>query len=206
MPLKWYGLTGGIATGKSTVARLLQSRGFVVIDADQIAHQLSEKNEPGYLQILKDFGPDILDGDQNIDRKKLGQIIFSNSQLKAKLESILHPLIQQKVQSLRTNYKNQNMKMCFYDVPLLFEKNLENQFDAIILVYTGPQIQQQRLVARNHLTLAEAEMRIKNQSPMPEKIKKSHFCIDNSTDVSDLEHQVDTLCAVLASQNNSSLT
>ena len=197
MPLKWYGLTGGIATGKSTVAGLLKSRGFAEIDADQIAHQLSDKNEPAYLQIVKDFGPDILDVDGNIDRKKLGQIIFNNSELKTKLESILHPLIQQKVQFLRTSYTNQNIKICFYDVPLLFEKNLENQIDAVILVYAQPQIQLQRLIARNQLTLSEAETRIKNQSPMPDKIKKSQFCIDNSTDIRDLEHQVDTLCARL---------
>lgn len=206
MPLKWYGLTGGIATGKSTVAQLLQSRGFPVIDADQIAHQLTEKNQPGYDQIVKDFGRGILDADQNIDRKKLAQIIFNNPAEKDKLESILHPLIQQKVRSLKTEYIAQNFSMCFYDVPLLFEKKLETQFDAVILVYAQPQIQLQRLMDRNQLTLAEAQARIKNQSPMPDKIKKSHFCLDNSTDVRDLEAQVETLCALLASQNNSSLT
>ena len=206
MPLRWYGLTGGIATGKSTVAGLLKSRGFAVIDADQIAHQLSDKNEPGYVQIVKDFGPDILDPDQNIDRKKLGQMIFNDLKLKSKLEVILHPLIQQKVQALKADYKIKNHKMCFYDVPLLFEKNMKSHFDAVILVYAQPQMQLQRLIARNKLSLTEAENRIKNQSPMPDKIKKSQFCLDNSTDVSDLEYQVDTLCGFLASQNNSSLT
>lgn len=205
MPLKWYGLTGGIATGKSTVARLLQSRGFPVIDADQIAHQLTEKNQPGYQKIIKDFGRDILDKDQNIDRKKLAQIIFNDPAEKSKLESILHPLIQQQVKSLKADYESQNFPMCFYDVPLLFEKELESQFDAVILVYTQPEIQIQRLMTRNHLTLVEAQARIKNQSPMPDKIKKSQFCLDNSTNIQDLETQVDTLCGLLASQNNSSL-
>lgn len=205
MPLKWYGLTGGIATGKSTVARLLQSRGFPVIDADQIAHQLTEKNQLGYIQIVKGFGLGILDKNQNIDRKKLAQIIFNNPTEKDKLESILHPLIQQKVQSLKAEYKAQNFSMCFYDVPLLFEKKLEAQFDAVVLVYAQPEIQLQRLIVRNQLTLAEAKIRIKNQSPMPDKIKNSHFCLDNSTDVRDLETQIETLCVVLASQNNSSL-
>ncbi len=205
MPLKWYGLTGGIATGKSTVARLLQSRGLPVIDADQIAHQLTEKNELGYAEIIKDFGRGILDADQNIDRKKLGQIIFNNPTEKDKLESILHPLIQQKVQSLKAEYKAQNFSICFYDVPLLFEKHLETQFDAVILVYAQPLIQLQRLMDRNQLTLVEAQTRINNQSPMPDKIKKSQYCLDNSTDIQDLEAQIETLCAVLASQNNSSL-
>ena len=205
MPLKWYGLTGGIAIGKSTVARLLQGRGFPVIDADQIAHQLTKKNELGYAQVIKDFGRGILDVDQNIDRKKLGQIIFNNPAEKDKLESILHPLIQQKVQSLKAEYKAQNFSICFYDVPLLFEKKLETQFDAVILVYAQPLIQLQRLMDRNQLTLAEAQTRIKNQSPMPDKIKKSHYCLDNSTDIQDLEVQIETLCALLASQNNSSL-
>ena len=205
MPLKWYGLTGGIATGKSTVARLLQGRGFPVIDADQIAHQLTEKNQPGYNQIVKDFGRGVLDTDHNIDRKKLGQIIFNSSAEKDKLESILHPLIQQKVKSLKDEYKAQKFSMCFYDVPLLFEKKLVTQFDAVILVYAQPEVQLQRLMNRNKLSLAEAENRIKNQSPMPDKIKKSHFCLDNSTDVHDLETQVETLCILLASQNNSSL-
>lgn len=178
--MKWIGLTGGIATGKSTVTGLIESRGYKVIDADRISHELTQLAQPGYAQILSHFGNEILDASLRIDRKKLGQIIFSSVDQKKVLESILHPLIQERVQELKDEYEAHGASVLFYDVPLLFENNLSDQFDAVLMVWCQADIQLERLMKRNNLTEAEALARMQAQMPMTEKIRKSTYCIDNS--------------------------
>ena len=132
--MKWTGLTGGIATGKSTAKKLIESLGIPVVDADQISHKLSEVGAAGYTQIVSHFGHSILNSDLTINRKKLGKIIFSDSSLKLKLESILHPLVQTEVRVQRETHRLNGAKLCFYDVPLLFEKKLWSDFDATVLM------------------------------------------------------------------------
>lgn len=178
--MKWIGLTGGIATGKSTVTGLIESRGFTVIDADQISHQLTQIAEPGYAQIVSHFGNEILDTSLRLDRQKLAQIIFSSPEKKLQLEHILHPLIQEKVQELKQLHEAHGKPIVFYDVPLLFENNLASQFDAVLMVWCHEDIQIKRLKLRNNLSDNEALMRIKAQMPMNEKIKQADYCIDNS--------------------------
>lgn len=178
--MKWMGLTGGIATGKSTVARLIESLGCPVIDADQISHQVTRMGESGYLAVVSHFGYEILKENTDIDRKKLAEIIFSNPEKKHLLESILHPLIQERVQNLKSDYKKQGFELCVYDVPLLFEKKMQTQFDAVTTVWCEPHIQLQRLIRRNTLSQSEALQRIKNQLPLATKISQSKYCIDNS--------------------------
>jgi dephospho-CoA kinase len=178
--MKWIGLTGGVATGKSTVTGLIESRGYKVIDADRISHELTQLAQPGYVQILSHFGNDILDASLRIDRKKLGQIIFSSPDQKKVLEGILHPLIQERVQELKDEYEAHGASVLFYDVPLLFENNLVAQFDSVLMVWCQEDIQLQRLMKRNNLTQVEAQARMQAQMPMTEKIRKSTFCIDNS--------------------------
>lgn len=190
--MKWIGLTGGIATGKSTVTGLIESRGYVVIDADHISHELTRLAEPGYNQIVSHFGNDILDTSLRIDRKKLGQIIFSSPEQKKALEGILHPLIQERVQELKEHHQARGASVLFYDVPLLFENNLASQFDAVLMVWCQEEIQLQRLMKRNNLTQAEAEARMNAQMPMTEKIRKSTYCIDNSGSEFELIMAVDT--------------
>lgn len=190
--MKWIGLTGGIATGKSTVTGLIESRGYVVIDADRISHELTQLTQPGYNQIVSHFGNDILDSTLRIDRKKLGQIIFSSPEQKKVLEGILHPLIQERVQELKDHHEIHGASVLFYDVPLLFENNLAANFDAVLMVWCQEEIQLQRLMKRNNLTQAEAEARMKAQMPMTEKIKRSTYCIDNSGSEFELIMAVDT--------------
>ncbi len=189
--MKWIGLTGGIATGKSTVTGLIESRGFSVIDADQISHELTQIAQPGYIQILAHFGSEILDPSLRIDRKKLGQLIFSSAEKKMQLEKILHPLIQERVQELKQSFEELGKSVLFYDVPLLFENNLVFQFDAVLMVWCQEDIQIQRLMERNQLSIEEAQLRIKAQLPMLEKIKQSHYCIDNSGSEFELIRAVD---------------
>jgi len=195
--MKWIGLTGGIASGKSTVSRLLSQNKIPVIDADAISHELTQVNAQGYFEIVKYFGRDILDSDACINRKKLGAIIFNDIDQRTKLENILHPLVQEKVHLLRSSYEQQGFKLCFYDVPLLFEKNLQAQFAKTVLVYAPVGIQIDRLMRRNHLTHSEAIARLKSQITLREKVKKADYCLDNSTNIYDLEIQVKNLLPVL---------
>ncbi len=191
--MKWIGLTGGIATGKSTVARLVESRGFKVIDADRVSHQVTAVGEDGYTEILKQFGENVLDQQLKIDRKKLAEIVFNNSDQKKKLESILHPLIQEKVQEAKQKEFDNKTKFLFYDVPLLFENNLQTQFDLTIVVWCDLQTQLNRLIQRNHLDIPQAQLRINNQMKLSEKIRLAKKCIDNSGSEFELMLVVDQL-------------
>ena len=195
--MKWTGLTGGIATGKSTAAKLIESMGIPVIDADQIAHKLSEPGQIGYQKIVSHFGQQILSNDLSIDRRELGRIIFSDTQLKSDLENILHPLIKAEVQEQRKKYQASGVPLCFYDVPLLFEKKLAKEFDTTVLIWCDNQMQLERLMKRSGLTVEEAYLRIKNQMPMIDKVSLAEHCVDNSGDIEDLEKQIKRLIKFL---------
>ncbi|MGZ3690651.1 MAG: dephospho-CoA kinase [Pseudobdellovibrio sp.] len=196
--MKWTGLTGGIASGKSTAKKLIEGLGFPVIDADAVSHWLTQTDNPGYQKILSHFGPGglnaaILNEDRSLNRKKLGEIIFSDIAQRAALENILHPLIQHEVQKQKEIYRAQGISLCFYDVPLLFEKNLVAQFDTTVLVWCNPALQLLRLMTRNNLTESEARLRIKSQMSLVEKVRLADHCLDNSGEVSDLEKQIKKL-------------
>ena len=197
----WTGLTGGIASGKSAAKKLIEGLGFPVIDADQISHKQSEVDSIGYLKIVSHFGQDILKQDRSIDRSKLGRIIFNNSAQKEVLEKILHPLIQAEVKRQKQHYETAGEKLCFYDVPLLFEKQLQSQFDFVVLIWCDPETQLKRLIKRNSLSEEEAKARIGNQINLNEKVKFSDYCIDNSSDVEDLSLQLNNLVIRLLSKS-----
>ncbi|AZZ37644.1 dephospho-CoA kinase [Bdellovibrio sp. qaytius] len=195
--MKWIGLTGGIATGKSTVKKRLEVLNIPVIDADLISHELSTVGGLGYKAIVSHFGHEILNPDQTIHRKKLGEIVFNDSQKLLQLEQLLHPLIQAEVQTRKAKFKSQGQALCFYDVPLLFEKKLEKQFDQIVLVYAPITTQVDRIMLRDGLSHTQALARISAQLPMAAKIQRSHHCLDNSTHNEDLGLQVLNLVKVL---------
>lgn len=191
--MKWTGLTGGIATGKSTAKKLIEGLGVPVVDADQISHKLTEVGENGYSEIVSHFGNSILGRDLTLDRKKLGHLVFTIPQVKTDLENILHPLIKIEVEKLKKLYEIQGVPLCFYDVPLLFEKNLMKDFHTTVLVWCNNQSQLERLMKRNGLSAEEAYIRIKNQLPMIDKVKMAEHCVDNSGEISDLEKQLKRL-------------
>lgn len=196
--MKWVGLTGGIASGKTTVQKILIKCGVPVVDADKISHELTQKNARGYSEIVRFFSNDkiILDNGE-IDRKKLGSIVFSDKEKLMLLEQILHPLVQEQVRIQRGEYEIKGHKYCFYDVPLLFEKNMQDQFDYTVLVYVSPDVQIKRLMQRNQLLQVEALQRINAQISLQEKIRRADFCLDNSTNVDDLQLQVHFLLKTL---------
>lgn len=190
----FVGLTGSIATGKSSVAKIFSELGFSVIDADYLAHKAYEKGQKAYDKIVKEFGSDILDNHMNIDRKKLGKIVLQNKEQLSKLESIVHPEIEKiRNSELKKIERVDKNAIVIYDIPLLFEKNLKKMFDVTIVVYTDKKTQIERLMKRDGLSKKEAEKRINLQIPVEQKIKMADFAIDNSKDIDYTKKQVEKL-------------
>jgi dephospho-CoA kinase len=187
--MKWIGLTGGLATGKSTVSQMLKSWGYPVIDADQIAKDVVDPGSLGLQAVVSQFGPHILDQFLTLDRAKLAQIVFSNSRDLKKLEEILHPLIQAEVQKLKKFYKAKGARILFYDVPLLFEKNIVG-FDAVILVSADLETSTQRAMQRDHSTREQVLAKMRAQLPIEEKKLKADFVIENKGTLDDLKSKV----------------
>ncbi len=182
----WLGLTGGIASGKSTVAQILKEQGFPVIDADEIAHQVVSPGSSGLQKVVVRFGIDYMNPDGSLDRGKLGTLVFRDSRARMDLEAIVHPLVQAEVERLKQEYTQKGHRVIFYDVPLLFEKKLEKNFDAVILVASDEKLQRERLKSRDGLDAFEIENRIRSQWPMKKKEEKAQFIIRNNGTFEDL--------------------
>lgn len=178
--MKWLGLTGGIASGKSEVTRILNQKGIPVVDADQVAREVVIPGSQGLSQVVKAFGPTILNPDGSLDRTKLGKLVFSNTSQLKQLETILHPLIQARVKKLRHQLEEKQVSVAFYDVPLLFEKSLQAQFDGVLVVWCQPAQQLKRLMLRDGLSESQAQSRLDLQLPIDQKKSRSDWVIDNS--------------------------
>jgi len=185
-------ITGNIASGKSTVQNYLKDKGFKVIDTDDIAKIVREENAD---IIKKEFSNyDITDNDK-ISTKKLGNLIFKDNELRSKLDSILHPLIFEKLEKFFI--ENHNEKIVFVGIPLLFECNKQNMFDKIIFVQSDDEIRLKRLMSRNNFTKEEALTRINAQNQQEEKITKSDFILNNNNTPEALLEQISKICAAL---------
>lgn len=194
---KIIGLTGGIASGKSTASQILKDQGFQVIDADKIAREIVEINKPAYRKIIKAFGEDILKENKEINRKKLGQLVFSNPKLLKKLNKITHPFILREIKK-QIDKKCERNKLIFVDIPLLFEieKKIKKHniiFDEIWLIYVDEYTQIKRLMKRNNFSKEEAKERIKSQLPMEIKKEKSTKIIDNRGHIETLRKNIKQL-------------
>jgi len=189
----WIGLTGSIGSGKSTVSELLKKRGVPVVDADQLAREVVHPGTPGEAEVLKTFGTEVVGSDGHLDRKKMAALVFSEPLKLKQLESIIHPLVQQENRRLRNELTKSGHKMAFYDVPLLFEKKLEAQFDELVVVYADLEVCIQRVMSRNKWTRAEVEARIRNQLAVEEKIKKAHWTLNNNGTRDELDRSVEKL-------------
>ena len=191
----WIGLTGGIGTGKTTVSRLLMQRGFEVVDADQLAREAVQLGTDANLEIARVFGPGAALASGELNRQAIGRVVFSDRTKLTILENIIHPRVRQLARERREALEQKGNKVAFYDVPLLFEKNMESQFDRVVVVACEPDTQLQRLVARDGHSIEEAKRRLGSQLPIEEKAKKAHFVIRNDGDLSDLEKAVDDFVA-----------
>lgn len=194
---KIIGLTGGIATGKSTVSNIIKRKGYKVIDADKIAKEVVEKGKPAYEEIVKFFGWEILNEDETINRKKLGDIVFEDDTLREKLNYIVHPYIFKTIEELIVKY-SYSEKYIFVDIPLLIETRKEFgkygiYFDEIWLVYVDEKTQLNRLINRDSISKKEGVDRIKAQMPIEEKRKYATRIIDNKKDINFLEIQIEKI-------------
>lgn len=199
--MKWIGLTGGIASGKSTVSEILKTLGVPVVDADKLAHQALKVNQD---LIVQYFGSDILGDDGRIDRKLLGARIFTNPKNKEKLEAIVHPYVQKKAAEKRSLLENgSDAAWAVYDIPLLFEKNREEDYDRIVVVYCKLEQQKQRLMARSELTEQEASDRLASQMSLDKKKMKADDVIDNTGSLEDLNRAVQAWKKLIDAKYNS---
>ena len=177
-PMILVGLTGGVATGKSTVARMFKQCGAAVIKADLLARQVVEPGKPAWRAIVKLFGKTVLNQDRSLDRQALGSIVFCNRTKRRQLERIIHPRVAREQQRLvRRIAKGKPRAVVIYEVPLLFEAGVDKRVDKIIVVIADRETQIDRLKKRNGLTRAEALRRIKNQMPLARKIRRADYAI-----------------------------
>jgi dephospho-CoA kinase len=188
--IKTIGLTGGIASGKSSVTRILEKLGVTVISADSVAHQILEPEGPAYSKVVAEFGLEILDGQSRINRKKLGNLVFGNERLRKRLEALTHPVIIAVIKETIDFYKRSGLQLVVIEIPLLFEAGLTEMVDEIWVVTVEPKEQIRRLTLRDQLSEAEAQKRTAAQLPLAEKEKLADVVINNNQSMKDLEAQV----------------
>ena len=190
------GLTGGIVSGKSTVALMFKDLGAKIVDADKLGHSVILPHEPAWEKIVKIFGKDVLQNDLTIDREKLGKIVFANQSLLKKLNDITHPeitkIIKKEIDSVKNKTYNQK-KILIIDAALIYEAKIDRLMDKIIVVYIDEDEQIKRLIKRNNLSKDEALQRIKSQMPMKEKVKMADYVIDNSNSLDKTKKQVEKI-------------
>jgi dephospho-CoA kinase len=188
------GLTGGIACGKSTVSAMLVHRGAILVDADQIAREVVEPSSPVLHEVAEQFGNEVLLLDGSLNRKKLGEMIFGNDEARKKLESLLHPPIRALMRGRMEAFEQLHPdKLVVVDVPLLYESGLEYMFDKILVVFVPRDVQLQRLVERDKLSLEQAEARLKAQMDIELKRERADIVIDNRGTLEETEKQIGDL-------------
>lgn len=183
----YLGLSGGIGSGKSTVAKIFADLGAVVIDADAIAKEVLEPGQVGYENVLLGFGETLLDTFGNIDRKILASLVFQDAEKLLKLESIVHPAVIARVSEIRESLPDTSIVV--YDTPLLVEKQLQDQFDKVLIVSADEDIRKERLVQRG-LDLADIEARMANQVTDIQRTAVADFVIVNNGSMKELQEQV----------------
>ena len=173
------GLTGGIASGKSTFAALLRERGVPVVDADALARAVVEPGSPALAELARAFGPSVLLPDGSLDRRALGARVFADAGERRRLEAITHPAIRQAMGEAVQQLADAGHPLAFYDVPLLYEVGLEGALDAVVVVWTPRQVQLERLVRRDGLSPEDAEARLAAQLSLDEKARRADFVVLN---------------------------
>ncbi len=190
MPI--IGLTGGIATGKSTVSAMLAALGAVIVDADRVARAVVKKGTPAWQRIKARFGDGILAPDGEIDREALGRIVFHDPGQKAVLERITHPAVFAEMAArMEAILKDDPNAVIVLDVPLLIESGMRHpELNAVIVVYVPEAVQRERLMARDRISAADAMARIRSQMPIEEKKARAGIVIDNTGSVENTRRQV----------------
>lgn len=185
------GITGGIATGKSSVVQHFIDLGFPVVDADIIARHLLDQNEQAYNEVVKVFGSEILQENGEINRQALGTLVFNHPDKLKQLDELMAPFLQESILAA-IKQASQNQKLVIVDVPLMYEKGYDEWMDQVAVAYCTPNQQLKRLMQRNQLTEKEAKQRIDSQLPIEMKKLLAEVVFDNSNDLTQTIQQVDT--------------
>lgn len=189
---KIIGITGGIASGKSTVSSYLRELGQIVIDADEVVHDLQKKGGALYQVLVGWLGTEILQADGELNRKKLAALLFGSNERLAKSANLQNPIIRKELEK-RCDRALQDNELVFLDIPLLYELGYEDWCNQVWLIYVDRETQIQRLMARNQLTKEEAQLRISRQMPLEEKRALADLVLENTGDLETLKSQIKQL-------------
>ncbi|HFO1582302.1 TPA: dephospho-CoA kinase [Staphylococcus aureus] len=189
---KVIGLTGGIASGKSTVSELLSVFGFKVVDADKAAREAVKKGSKGLAQVREVFGDEAIDANGEMNRRYMGDLVFNHPEKRLELNAIIHPIVRDIMEEEKQEYLKQGYNVIM-DIPLLFENELENTVDEVWVVYTSESIQMDRLMQRNNLSLEDAKARVYSQISIDKKSRMADHVIDNLGDKLELKQNLERL-------------
>lgn len=189
---KVIGLTGGIASGKSTVSELLSVFGFKVVDADKAAREAVKKGSKGLAQVREVFGDEAIDENGEMNRRYMGDLVFNHPEKRLELNAIIHPIVRDIMEEEKQEYLKQGYNVIM-DIPLLFENELENTVDEVWVVYTSESIQMDRLMQRNNLSLEDAKARVYSQISIDKKSRMAGHVIDNLGDKLELKQNLERL-------------
>ncbi|MUK58336.1 dephospho-CoA kinase [Pseudomonas aeruginosa] len=189
---KVIGLTGGIASGKSTVSELLSVFGFKVVDADKAAREAVKKGSKGLAQVREVFGDEAIDENGEMNRRYMGDLVFNHPEKRLELNAIIHPIVRDIMEEEKKEYLKQGYNVIM-DIPLLFENELENTVDEVWVVYTSESIQMDRLMQRNNLSLEDAKARVYSQISIDKKSRMADHVIDNLGDKLELKQNLERL-------------
>ncbi|WP_153730635.1 dephospho-CoA kinase [Sporosarcina obsidiansis] len=184
------GLTGSIASGKSTVATMLREKGYPIVDADVIARQVVEPDSPLLIEIQNSFGSDVIQQDGSLNREKLGAIVFGDAGKRSQLNEMMHPAIRAHMVRQKEEYLRQGYQTVIMDIPLLFESKLHSYVEKVLVVSVTKELQKQRLIARNELSEQEADARIASQLDMTIKEQGADAVIHNNGTIEETEKQL----------------
>lgn len=187
------GLTGGIASGKSTVANMLSELGARVIDADVIARKIVEPGEPAWVDIKETFGEEVFHEDGPLDREALGQVVFGDERARKKLEAITHPRIGQRMMERAQQIQREGHRWVIYDAALIVENGIHEWLDSLIVVAADRDVQIKRLIERDGISREDALKRIDSQMPLEKKIAVADYVIDNNGTLEETQEQVEQL-------------
>lgn len=189
---KVIGLTGGIASGKSTVSELLSVFGFKIVDADKAAREAVKKGSKGLAQVREVFGDEAIDENGEMNRRYMGDLVFNHPEKRLELNAIIHPIVRDIMEEEKQEYLKQGYNVIM-DIPLLFENELENTVDEVWVVYTSESIQMDRLMQRNNLSLEDAKARVYSQISIDKKSRMADHVIDNLGDKLELKQNLERL-------------
>lgn len=189
-----------MGSGKSTVAHVLRQMGYEVLDADEVARKILGPGTPGEAEVLQTFGQHLQDKHGRLDRRALGRLVFNDKEKLEKLESIIHPRVRDEVARLRAGLSARGVMAAFYDVPLLFEKNMQDQFDKVLVVSAGRALRDERVKTRSQLTAEEIEERNARHLPPEIKEARASAVIRNDGSLIELQNEIERALAKIGAK------